>query len=82
MATNPNRSPRTNELYRYEVNRYLGDWLNRPQDTIARRDVEARFNRITADHSWSPANRVMSLLRSVYRRPCVDVDGLCNPVNL
>ena len=46
MAANPNRSPRTNELYRYE------------------------------------ANRAMSLLRSVYRRPCVDVDGLRNPVNL
>ena len=82
MAANPNRSPRTNELYRYEANRYLGDWLTRPLDAITRRDVEARFNRITADHGWSPANRAMSLLRSVYRRPCVDVEGLRNPVNL
>jgi len=82
MAANPNRSPRTNELYRYEAKRYLGDWLTRPLDAITRRDVEARFNRITADHGWSPANRAMSLLRSVYRRPCVDVDGLRNPVNL
>ena len=82
MAANPNRSPRTNELYRYEADRYLGDWLPRPLDAITRRDVEARFNRITADHGWSPANRAMSLLRSVYRRPCVDVDGLRNPVNL
>ena len=82
MAANPNRSPRTNELYRYEANRYLGDWLTRPLDAITRRDVETRFNRITADHGWSPANRTMSLLRSVYRRPCVDVDGLRNPVNL
>ena len=60
----------------------LGDWLSRPLDSITRRDVEARFNQITADHGWSPANRAISLLRSVYRRPCVDVDGLRNPVGL
>ena len=82
MTANPNRSRRTNELYRYEAKRYLGDWLSRPLDAIARRDVETRFNRITEDHGWSPANRAMSLLRSVYRRPCVDLDGLRNPVDL
>ena len=49
MAANPNRSKRTDELYRYEAKRYLGDWLSRPLDAIARRDVEARFNRITED---------------------------------
>ena len=48
----------------------------------ARADVEARFNSITADHGWSAANRAMSLLRSIYRRPCVDHDGLRNPVDL
>ena len=82
MAANPNRSSRTNELYRYEGNRYLGDWLTRPLDAIARADVESRFNSITADHGWSAANRAMSLLRSIYRRPCVDHDGLRNPVDL
>ena len=82
MTANPNRSKRTNELYRYEAKRYLGDWLTRPLDAISRRDVEGRFNSITADHGWSPANRAMSLLRSVYRRPCVDHDGLRNPVDL
>ena len=82
MAANPNRSKRTNELYRYEANRYLGDWLPRPLDAIGRADVEARFNGITADHGWSAANRAMSLLRSIYRRPCVDHDGLRNPVDL
>ena len=82
MAANPNRSKRTNELYRYEANRYLGDWLPRPLDTIGRADVEARFNSITAVHGWSAANRAMSLLRSIYRRPCVDHDGLRNPVDL
>ena len=82
MTANPNRSKRTDELYRYEANRYLGDWLSRPLDAIVRRDVEARFNRITGDHGWSPANRAVSLLRSVYRRPCVDLEGLRNPVDL
>ena len=82
MAANPNRSKRTNELYRYEANRYLGDWLPRPLDAIGRAHVEARFNGITADHGWSAANRAMSLLRSIYRRPCVDHDGLRNPVDL
>ena len=77
-----NRSKRTNQLYRYEANRYLGDWLTRPLDAISRRDVETRFNGITADHGWSPANRAISLLRSVYRRHCVDHDGLRNPVGL
>ena len=82
MAVNPNRSKRTDELYRYEANRYLGDWLTRTLDSIARRDIEVRFNSITADHGWSAANRAISLLRSVYRRPCVDWDGLRNPVDL
>ena len=44
MTANPNRSKRTNELYRYEAKRYLGDWLKRPIDAITRRDVETRFN--------------------------------------
>ena len=82
MAANPNRSKRTNELYRYEAKRYLGDWLPRPLDAVTRKDVETRFNSITADHGWSAANRAISLLRSVYRRPCVDLDGLRNPVDL
>ena len=82
MSANPNRSESTNQLYNYEARRYLGDWLSRPLDSITRRDVEARFNQITADHGWSPANRAISLLRSVYRRPCVDVDGLRDPVGL
>ena len=44
--------------------------------------VEARFNGITADHGWSAANRAISLLRSIYCRPCDDHDGPRNPVDL
>ena len=54
----------------------------RPLEAITRRDVETRLNRITSDHGWSPANRAMSLLRSVYRRFCVNHNGLRNPVDL
>jgi len=32
------------------------------------------------NHGWAPANRTISLLGSIYRRPCVDLDGLRNPV--
>ena len=82
MKANPQRSEATNQLYRFEAERYLGDWLSRPLDSITRPDVESRFNRLTIDRGWSPANRTISLLRSVYRRPCVDHDGLRNPVDL
>ena len=73
---------KTNDLYRYKAERHLGDWFSRPLDAISRRDVETRFNGVTVDHGWSPANRAILLLRSVYRRSCVDHEGLRNPVDL
>ena len=82
MAANPNRALSTDKGYRAFVDRYLGDWLNRPLDTITRREVEARFNRISTYQDWASANRTISILRSVYSRPCVDLDGLRNPVDL
>ena len=82
MAANPGRTAGTNKMHRNGFRRYLADWSFRPLDTISRRDVEDRFNRLTADHGWAAANHTISLLRSVYRRPCVDVEGLRNPVDL
>ena len=82
MAVNPNRSERTNILYRQNLRVNLSDWVNRPLNTITRRDVEARFHRITERHGWAGANQVLSMLRSIYRRPCVDHEGLRNPVEL
>ena len=79
MAANPNRSKRTDELYRYEAKRYLGDWLSTAPSMLSPagmwRPASTALPRITV---WSPANRAMSLLRSVYRRPgaCVDLEGL------
>ena len=31
---------------------------------------------------WAVANQCVSMLRSIYRRPCVDREGLRNPVEL
>ena len=82
LAVNPNRSERTNILYRQNLRVNLSDWVKRPLDTITRRDVEARFHRITERHGWAGANQTLSMLRSIYRRPCVDQEGLRNPVEL
>ena len=72
MAGNPNRAAGTEKLYLEQFARYLGDWQLRSLDSITRRDVEDRFSRLTEDHGWACANRGISLLRSIYRRPCVD----------
>ena len=82
MAGNPNRAARTEKLYLEQFARYLGGWQLRPLDSITRRDVEDRFSRLTEDHGWACANRGISLLGSIYRRPCVDFEGLRNPVEL
>ena len=82
MASGEGRAPRTSELYRYEMKRYLGDWLSQPLDSIDAEDVKERFARITEEHGWSAANRAISLLRSVYRKPCADIETLHDPVSL
>ena len=82
LAANPRRAPVTVKIYRQNFRINLSDWAKRPLNAISRKDVEARFNRITDQRGWSTANQTMSLLRSIYRRPCVDHDGLRNPVEL
>ena len=82
MAAGEGRAPRTVETYRYEMKRYLGDWLSRPLDSIDAEEVSNRFEGITAKHGWSAANRVISLLRSLYRKPCADIETLHDPVSL
>ena len=82
LTANPNRKRSTEELYRGQMRYCLGDWLSRRLDTISRRDVEARFHRVSRRHGWAVANHVTSLLQSVYRRPCVDHERLRNPVTL
>ena len=74
------RAASTQRCYRRYADLYLGDWHTRPLDAIDRRDTEARFLSITERHGAVPANQCLSFLRSVYRRPCVDHEGLRNPV--
>ena len=76
------RAAETERSYRRYTNLYLGEWLSRSVDSFTRRDIEDRFHLITERHGAVPANQCMSFLRSVYRRPCVDYDGLRNPVEL
>ena len=75
-----NRKESTERLYRGQMRNCFGDWMTRQLDTIARRDVEARFHLVSKRHGRSVGNHAISLLRSVYRRPSVDFDGLRNPV--
>ena len=82
MAANPNRAVNTVRLYRRNLRVNLGDWLKRPLTAISRQDVEDRFNFITRKHGWAGANQTLSMLRSIYRRPCVDHENLRNPVEL
>lgn len=49
MKANPSRSKATNQLHGFEAEHYLGDWLSRPLDTITRRDVGTRLNKLTTD---------------------------------
>ena len=80
LAANPDRKESTARFYRGLLRNCLGDWLTRPLGTIARRDVEARFHLVSKRRGRTVGNHAISLLRSVYRRPCVDFDGLRNPV--
>ena len=80
LAANPDRKEQTARFYRALMRNCLSDWLTEPLDAITRRDVEARFHRVSERRGRTTGNHTLSLLRSVYRRPCVDFDGLRNPV--
>ena len=82
LAANPNRKASTERLYRGQMRYCFGNWVARPLDSITRRDVEARFHLVSERHGRATGNHAISLLRSVYRRPCVDYQGLRNPVEL
>ena len=80
LAAGPERKPRTVEVYRRTVYMDLAPWLDRSLNTISRKDVEQCFNRLTSDIGWVGANSALTMLGALYRRQCVDVQGLHNPV--
>ena len=82
IAIGAGRRESTVQLYRNIVRLHLSDWLDRPLDSITRRDVEERFHRLSAESGWTSGNQVLTLLNSVFRRSCADIEELRNPVEL
>lgn len=82
LTANPDRKEQTARFYRALMRNCFADWLARSLDNIVRREVEARFHLVSRRRGRTVGNHAMSLLRSVYRRPCVDFEGLRNPVEL
>jgi integrase len=80
LTANPDRKEQTARFYRALMRNCFADWLARSLDKIARREVEARFHLVSNRRGRTVGNHALSLLRSVYRRPCVDFEGLRNPV--
>ena len=81
LAVGPERKESTLASYRSTVYRDLAAWLDRPLDTISRKDVEQCFTRLTSDAGWVQANHAVKMLRALYRRQCIDCEGLHNPVD-
>ena len=81
LAAGPKRRDSTLAVYRSTVYRDLGDWLGRSLADIERRDVEQRSQRLTDNAGWVQANNAMKMLRVLYRRQCIDFEGLNNPVD-
>ena len=80
LAAGPKRKESTVAVYRRTVYRNLGAWVDRTLDTIDRRDVEKCFLRLTREAGWVQANSAMKMLSVLYRRHCIDFQGLHNPV--
>ena len=80
LAAGPARKESTREAYRRTVHIDLRPWLDRSLDTVSRRDVEQCFARLTSEVGWVGANSAVTMLGALYRRQCVDVEGLHNPV--
>ena len=81
LAAGPKRKESTLVVYRRTVYRNLGAWVDRTLDSIDRRDVEKCFLRLTNESGWVEANGAMKMLRVLYRRHCIDYQGLHNPVD-
>ena len=81
LAAGPKRKESTLAVYRRIVYYNLGAWVDRTLDTIDRRDVEKCFLRLTSESGWVQANSAMKMLRVLYRRHCIDFQGLHNPVD-
>lgn len=74
-------SPRTLEIYDYNINKHLGDWLKRPLNSIKRSEVRERHTILGSDHGIYEANRTMRNFRAVYNTALKEYEHLPpNPV--
>ena len=80
LSVGPERKASTIETYRRTVYMDLEAWLDRSLNTISRKEIEQCFNRLTSEIGWVGANSALTMLGALYRRQCVDVEGLHNPV--
>jgi hypothetical protein len=64
-----NKSPHTIRGYKYNVEKYLADWLDESLAVIGqdRKAVRARHKHLTEEHGPHTANATMRSLRAVYR---------------
>ena len=81
LGAGPKRKDSTLAVYRSTVHKDLGDWLDRSLEIIERRDIEQRFQLLSEKAGGVQANNAMKMLRVLYRRQCIDHEGLHNPVD-
>ena len=70
----------TDRGYRRYAARYLGDWFAAPSTPSPAATSRVVHRVFTERHGAMPANQRLSFLCWVYRRSCVDYEGLRNPV--
>ena len=73
------RSPRTLKGYRYFIEHYLSDWLDRPLSTLTKPMVADRHLKLGREHGEYTANGVMRALRAVWRHARRRDDTLPEP---
>lgn len=62
------RTPRTTESYKYQVDQYLSDWLDRPLAELTRAEVRDRHRKLSERSGPTTADYTMRVLRAVYNR--------------
>lgn len=82
LQSNKKLKDSTKALYRYELQKYLGDWMERPLKLISREDVLAKHAEISS-RTKSKADNVMKGLSTLYsyakKVPQLNLD---NPVTV
>jgi len=79
LATRKSLKPRTREDYKYYVEFYLGDWMQKLMTDISKEMVRARHQKIGEDHGPVVANKAMRVLRALFFHVYATFD-IC-PVN-